>query len=86
MDKHHINHEERLPFMTRFGQRPQVVCRSKLEIELGDSSDPVNMVWVTIWLPRAIVVLVDSADPNGGEAHWLDVIEMIHNECPRHPQ
>ena len=69
MVKHHINYEERRPFMARFGQRLQVVCRSKLVIELGDISDPVNVVWVTIWLPRAIVVLVDSADPNGGEAH-----------------
>ena len=55
--------------MARFGQRLQVVCRSKLVIELGDISDPVNVVWVTIWLPGAIVILIDSADPNGGGAH-----------------
>ena len=39
MVKHHINSKERLPFMARFGQRLQVVCRSILVIELGDIND-----------------------------------------------
>lgn len=55
--------------MARFGQGFQVVCRSKLAMELSGISDPVAMVWVTIWRPRAIIVLFDSADPNGGDAH-----------------
>jgi len=67
--KDYINHEEHLPVMERFGQLLQVACRPKLVIELGDISDPVCMIWVTVWCPRAVVVLVDWADPNGGEAH-----------------
>ena len=67
--KHHINYKACLPFNARFGQRLQVVCRSKLFIELGDINDSVTTVWVTIWRPTVIVVLVDSADPNGDEAH-----------------
>ena len=67
--KYYINHKKHVPVMERFGQRLQVVCCSKLVIELGDISDPICMVWVTIWRPRAIVVLVDWADPNSGETH-----------------
>jgi len=55
--------------MESFGQLLQVACRPKLVIELGDISDPVCTIWVTVWCPRAVVVLVDWARPNGGEAH-----------------
>ena len=40
--------------MERFGQLLQVACRP----ELGNITDPVHMIWVTVWCPRAIVVLL----------------------------
>ena len=69
MVHHYIDHEEHIPVMDCFGERLQVGCRSKLVIELGDISDPVPMIWVTVCRPRAVIVLIDWADPNGGEAH-----------------
>ena len=69
MVKHYPNHEVHLLVMECFGQGLQVICCPKPAIEFGDTSDLVSMIWVTVWLSRAIVVLVDWADPNGSEAH-----------------
>jgi len=58
--------------MGRFGRLLQVVCRPGLVIELGGISDPACMILVTVWFSRAVVVLVDWADPNGDEANdWM---------------
>ena len=72
MVKDYVNHAEHLPVMERFGQPFQVVCRPKPDIELGDISDPVSMIWFIVWCPRGIVVVVDWAETNGGEANdWM---------------
>ena len=74
MLKHYINYEEHLRVMERFGQRFQVVCRSKLFIGLGDISGPGSMAWDSVWRLRAIIVLFYLVDPNDGEADRPGVV------------
>ena len=80
-----VNHEEHPPPVKLVAELPEISGSTEAVVELADVGDPVAMVRVAVRRPRAVVVLVDGADPDRSEAHRLDVVQVGSDRFPGTP-
>lgn len=77
-----IDHKQHPTSMDLVTELLEILRRPKSVVQFPNVSDPIAMIGISICRARSVIILVHGADPNGSEAHGLNVVQVGDDSIP----